>query len=117
MRDLIASMEKFDAWLDQIHDREGRFDYRAIYSAYLDAAGGHESKGGESSARRLDDGGFEIRVGRETIVLADDAEREALAAHMVRRYCGDRYPDMRAWEDQRHSWYVEDLHDWSNDIG
>lgn len=49
------------------------------------------------------------------MVLADDAEREALAAYMVRRYCGDRYPTMRAWEKQQHEWYVEELHNWTSD--
>ncbi|MFF0635248.1 hypothetical protein ACFYTS_22420 [Nocardia sp. NPDC004151] len=32
-------MEKFDAWLAQIHDDQDEFAYRAIYSAYLNAAG------------------------------------------------------------------------------
>ena len=106
-------MEKFDAWLDQIHDSDDEFAYRAVYSAYLRASVGREGNNVEAEGRRPD-GGFEIRAGRETIVLADDAEREALAAHMVRRYCGDRYPDMQSWEQQQHDWYVDDLNNWTS---
>ncbi|MGW4534982.1 hypothetical protein ACWEOI_28950 [Nocardia sp. NPDC004340] len=108
-------MEKFDAWLDEIRDDSDEFSYRVIYSAYLKASSGFESQGVESSSRRLPDGGYEIRAGRTSIVLADDAEREALAAYMERRYCGDRYPNTRAWESQQHDWYVEDLHNWTSD--
>ncbi|MFC9996672.1 hypothetical protein [Nocardia sp. NPDC127526] len=79
-------MEKLDAWLDQIHEDE--FAYSAIYSAYLDASGGSPSESVESSCRRRTDGGFGIRAGGESITLADDAEREALAAHMANRYRG-----------------------------
>ncbi|MFD6358201.1 hypothetical protein [Nocardia tengchongensis] len=110
-------MEKFDAWLAQIHDDQDEFAYRAIYSAYLNAAGGFPFDGVESSCRRLADGGFEITAGRETITLADDAEREALAAHMVNRYCEERYPGMREWEEQQHRWYVDDLRDWAGSDG
>ncbi|WP_327142822.1 hypothetical protein [Nocardia sp. NBC_01327] len=108
-------MEKFDAWLRQIHDENDEFAYRAVYSAHLGASGGFESSDVESSCRRRSDEGFEIPAGRATMVLADDAEREALAAYMVRRYCGDRYPTMRAWEKQQHEWYVEELHNWTSD--
>ncbi|MGW4242388.1 hypothetical protein [Nocardia sp. NPDC004722] len=108
-------MEKFSAWLDQIHDEHGEFDYRAIYSAYLRLGSGRTSEGTHASAQRMPDGSFEIRAGRATIVLADDAEREALAAYMVNRYCGDRYPSMEAWENRQHEWYVEDLTNWSSD--
>ncbi|TVT56086.1 hypothetical protein FNH05_08795 [Amycolatopsis rhizosphaerae] len=105
--------EKFEAWLDQIHDSDDEFAYRSVYAAYLYASGGRGGNSGEAEGRRRADGGFEIRAGRETIVLADDAERETLAAHMVRRYCGNRYPDMQAWERQQHEWYVADLRDWT----
>ncbi|QIS16093.1 hypothetical protein [Nocardia arthritidis] len=110
-------MEKFDAWLNQIHHWEDQFDYRAIYSAYLNAAGGTESESIESTCRRRPDGGYEIYAGRETIALADDIEREALAAHIAHRYCGDRYPDMEAWHWQQHDWYVEDLRAWTSADG
>ena len=107
-------MEKFDHWLDQINDAYDEFAYRAIYSAYLDASGGFESRSPESSSRRHPDGSFEIRAGRETIVLADDAEREALAAHMVKRYCGERYSSMRMWEQGRHTSYLDDRDNWTS---
>ena len=107
-------MHKFDAWLNQIHDTDDEHAYRAVYAAYLYAASGHEGRGPEAEGCRRPDGAFEIRAGREAVVLADDAEREALAAHIVRRYCADRYPDMRAWEEQQHQWYVDDLEDWTS---
>lgn len=109
-----VAMEKFDTWLDQIHDEDDEFAYRALYAAYLSASSGFESKDVESSSARRSDGSFEIYAGRETIVLVDDAEREALAAYMVRRYCGDHYPDMGAWESAQHSGYVDDLHSWTS---
>ncbi|GAB2513237.1 hypothetical protein [Nocardia heshunensis] len=107
-------MEKFDAWLDQIHAWDDEFAYRTIYSVYSAAESGHDYA--DSSGRRRADGTYEIYAGQQTIVLADDAEREALAAHIVRRYCGDHYPDMRAWEAQEHAWYIEDRHPGNNKV-
>jgi hypothetical protein len=105
-------MDKFDAWLDGIDDKADEFAYRYVYAAYQWACHGGDDAPYGLTLESLPGGGHVLRYGDgPELELADERERLAFAAHIVARFCGTRYPNMAAWEDQQHRWYVEDL-DW-----
>ncbi|MEO6088514.1 MAG: hypothetical protein ABIQ18_35920, partial [Umezawaea sp.] len=102
-------VDKFETWIDRIRDEHDKYSYRYIYCAYMDASGRPETTTGETTMEVLPGGGYVLRDGGHLeLHLIDDAEREAFVAYLVARYCRDVYPDMAAWEDQRHAWYMED---------
>lgn len=108
-------MEKFDSWLDQIHDfhdARGELAYRAIYSVYRMAVDGDEQSETRAQSSRGPDGNLQIHAGRESITLADDSEREELAQFIARRYCGSEFPDMAAWKRHQDDDWEEDLRDY-----
>ncbi|GAB4583759.1 hypothetical protein [Nocardia sp. IFM 10818] len=113
-------MDKFDSWLNQIHDEEGELAYRAVYSAYRLAMSGDEVDESRAKSRRGPDGSFEIHAGRESITLVDHSERVALAQFIAGRYCNDDFPTMAEWErqqdddweDRHHYWGIEDPENW-----
>ncbi|WP_189212798.1 hypothetical protein [Actinokineospora fastidiosa] len=101
-------IDSFDAWLAQVHDDEDEYAYRAVYYAYMGAHSGRRIAG-EACGEVLPGGGYRLTAGRDReLVLGNESARKAFVAHLVARYCGDRYPDMAAWEAARHRGLVED---------
>ncbi|MEU7769841.1 hypothetical protein AB0C44_00770 [Micromonospora taraxaci] len=104
------TLDEVDRWLGWIHQRHNEFDYRYIYLAYL-AAGAPVAPEGEITVTVHPDGSCLLRAGADDrgLVLAGDQERERLAEHLRRRYCGDRYPSMRAWETAQHGDFLDEI--------
>ncbi|MEU4338823.1 hypothetical protein AB0F59_29925 [Micromonospora lupini] len=103
------TVDDLDRWLDWIHQRHNEFDYRYIYLVYL-AAHAREPLQGEVTVAVNPGGGCVLRagVGDRGLLLADDQERERFAQHLRRRYCGDRYPSMQAWEAAQHEDFLDE---------
>ena len=103
------TLAQVDQWLDWVHWHHNEFDYRYIYFAYLAARSG-EPRNDEITMTVEPDDGVVLRAGPEDrgLRLADDAERSQFIDHLQRRYCGDRYPSMREWEDAQHAEYLEE---------
>jgi hypothetical protein len=104
-----VAVEKFEVWVDQAQDRHDEFAYRYIYSAYLAVHSGFGKSAGHATLKVLPEGGFVLEAnGREELHLVDDAERKAFVAYLVARFCGDRHPNMAAWEAEQHEWFKDD---------
>ncbi|MFI5489189.1 hypothetical protein [Micromonospora echinaurantiaca] len=102
------TLAQVDQWLNWIHRHHDDFDYRYIYFAYL--------------AARIPEPGYgEITVTVDPLAvacfrgshdrglrLADERERVLFREHLERRYCGDRYPSMQAWETAEDEAFVEE---------
>ncbi|MCW3820434.1 hypothetical protein ONA91_38990 [Micromonospora sp. DR5-3] len=103
------TLAQVDQWLDWVHDRHDEFDYRYIYFAYLAARAGAPRNDKITMTVELD-GAVVLRAGAgdRGLWLAGDAERAQFVEHLRRRYCGDRYPSMREWEEAQHAGYLED---------
>lgn len=108
------TMAEVDQWLDWIHDKQKEFDYRYIYLAYLTSQlpGPHS---GEIVKTSYPDGGCLLQAGSyddRGLRLADDDEATRFCEHLRQRYCGDRYPDMAAWETAQHEDFLEEDRWW-----
>jgi hypothetical protein len=103
------TMPEVDQWLDWVHQRHNEFDYRYIYLAYLAARSG-EPRHDEITMTVDSDGGVLLRAGGDDrgLRLVDEEERNFFVAHLQRRYCGDRHPSMRQWEEAQHEDYLEE---------
>ncbi|MET7668167.1 hypothetical protein [Micromonospora luteifusca] len=103
------TMDEVDQWLDWIHRHRDEFDYRYIYFAYL-AARVPEPHHGEITMTVHPDGSCLLQAGTgdRGLVLTDGSERARFIAHLRRRYCGDRYPSMQAWEEAQHEDFLEE---------
>ncbi|MGW0218752.1 hypothetical protein ACWDXH_30625 [Micromonospora chokoriensis] len=103
-------MDEVDRWLDWVHRHHNEFDYRYIYLAYL-AAGAPLSRQGEITVTVDPGGRCLLRAGvvDRGLLLADGHERERFAEHLRRRYCGDRYPSMQAWEAAQHDDFLDEI--------
>lgn len=102
-------------WLDRLHRRYDEFAYRYVYRAYLVAEGGVATGVGEVTMHVGPDGSYLLRSAgdeEDVLCLATDAERREFVDYLRRRYCGDRYRDMREWEAARHADYRDELNSW-----
>jgi hypothetical protein len=103
------TLAQVDQWLNWVHDRHYEFDYRYIYFAYL-AALRPEPRHDEITMTVEPDGAVVLQAGAQDrgLRLANDAERTQFVDHLQRRYCRDRYPSMREWEEAQHGDYLEE---------
>ncbi|MFI7209427.1 hypothetical protein [Micromonospora aurantiaca (nom. illeg.)] len=103
------TLAQVDQWLDWVHDRHDEFDYRYIYFAYLTARV-PDPRAGEITLTVEPDGGVVLQAGNDDrgLRLTNDDERTQFVDHLQRRYCRDRYPSMREWEQARHADFLEE---------
>ncbi|SIR90637.1 hypothetical protein SAMN05444858_12651 [Micromonospora avicenniae] len=103
------SLDRVDEWLDWIHRHHDEFGYRYIYFAYL-AARVPEPRHGEITMTVNPDGSCLLRAGGHDrgLFLAGDRERVWFVERFERRYCGDWYPSMQAWEAAQHEDFLEE---------
>ncbi|MGC4855175.1 hypothetical protein ACLQ24_17720 [Micromonospora sp. DT4] len=104
------TLDEVDQWLSWIHRHHNEFDYRYVYFAYL-AAGVSVSRQGEITMTVNPDGSCLLQAGADDrgLLLADGQERERFTEHLRRRYCGDRYPSMQAWEAAQHEDFLDEV--------
>ena len=111
--------EKSEIWQEWLANQDrwnGDYWYRGVYAAWHCTVGATPNHGGEAHLWVGEDGGFFLSTNarRDPLRFDDADEVRAFAAWLERRCCGDRYPDMQAWEDQQHEWFKEDLGNWTS---
>ncbi|MFG3577838.1 hypothetical protein [Micromonospora chersina] len=104
------TLAQVDQWLRWVHERHDEFDYRYIYFAYLAARAPDPRDDDEIILTIEPDGGVVLKAGNDDrgLRLANDDERTQFVDHLQRRYCRDRYPSMREWEEAQHADFLEE---------
>ena len=108
--------EVWQEWLANQERWNGDYWYRGVYAAWhCTVRATPNSRTGEAHLSTREDGGFLLSTNahRDPLTFADADEVRAFAAWLEQRCCGDEYPDMRAWEDQQHEWFKEELGNWT----
>lgn len=105
---------EWETWLGNQEDWNGDQYYRGVYAAYLAALRPRDGDtAGYCRVRAAPDGGFLLSTNDhyEPLPLADEAQCHEFAQWLENRLCRT-VPNMRAWEAERHRWYVDDRSDW-----